>query len=155
MFTSFVRSGVPTLQPCFQECCFAAGTSVADMHGKTLGEAPLTWAQAVMIGDSLAADMQGGQNAGLAATVWVNRSGAARPPQARLCGPGVAAVCGAGLAVGVWVLCAREDYMLAIGTAMWALGHTNAGFSQPQAAQPPRSAEPQSRSSISWMDTGQ
>lgn len=55
-----------------------------------------------MIGDSLAADVQGGQNAGLAATVWVNRSGAARPPQARLCGSGAAAVCDAGLAVGVW-----------------------------------------------------
>ncbi len=39
-------------------------------------------AQAVMIGDSLAADVQGAQNAGLAASVWVNRGGQARPPQA-------------------------------------------------------------------------
>ena len=38
--------------------------------------------QAVMIGDSLAADVQGAQNAGLAASVWVNRGGQARPPQA-------------------------------------------------------------------------
>ena len=36
-----------------------------------------------MIGDSLAADVQGAQNAGLAASVWVNRGGQARPPQAR------------------------------------------------------------------------
>jgi hypothetical protein len=34
-----------------------------------------------MIGDSLPADIQGGQNAGLAATVWVNRGGGVRPPE--------------------------------------------------------------------------
>jgi len=34
-----------------------------------------------MIGDSLPADIQGGQNAGLAATVWVNRGGGARPAE--------------------------------------------------------------------------
>ena len=33
-------------------------------------------AQAVHIGDSLKSDIQGGINAGLAATVWVNRHGA-------------------------------------------------------------------------------
>ncbi|KAK9821301.1 hypothetical protein WJX81_004795 [Elliptochloris bilobata] len=38
--------------------------------------------EAVMIGDSLSADIQGAQNAGLAASVWVNRGGQARPPQA-------------------------------------------------------------------------
>ena len=44
--------------------------------------------QAVMIGDSLAADVQGAQNAGLAASVWVNQGGQPRPPQARpLAGP--------------------------------------------------------------------
>jgi N-acylneuraminate-9-phosphatase len=32
--------------------------------------------QAVHIGDSLRSDVQGGINAGLAATVWVNRHGA-------------------------------------------------------------------------------
>ena len=36
-----------------------------------------------MIGDSLAADVQGAQNAVLAASVWVNRGGQPRPPQAR------------------------------------------------------------------------
>ena len=39
-------------------------------------------AQAVHIGDSLSADIQGGINAGLAATIWVSAKHAAPPPRA-------------------------------------------------------------------------
>ena len=38
--------------------------------------------QALHVGDSLEVDIQGGANAGLAATVWVNRNGLALPTEA-------------------------------------------------------------------------
>ena len=40
--------------------------------------APIACAEAIHVGDSLKSDIQGGINAGLAATVWINAAG--KPP---------------------------------------------------------------------------
>ena len=49
---------------------------MCDVH---VEEAVHAFVQAVHIGDSLAADIRGGINSGLAATVWVNRHRSALP----------------------------------------------------------------------------
>jgi FMN phosphatase YigB (HAD superfamily) len=51
---------------------------VWDLHGELIvGHA---FVQAIHVGDDLETDIRGGNEAGLAATVWVNASGAEPPP---------------------------------------------------------------------------